>query len=539
MTLLDIAQGMRGRLRDGYSPVQAGVSAEGSAVETGTAVGDSVGGYVDIIMDGAPTDDPGYPSDFTFTVPCDAPIANGDRVSYISANGYGKAVALESLSQIAEDADAIATATNQHFWHRSTDPNGDGAGTGAFVTDETQGDFLTASAAGFPDYDPDTKPYRNILINSLGVLLRSALYNLASFTKDAVTFFDGSGNDPENIVATFGSAGAQIGGSGSSMVKITSNGMTLSDDGGIIIADMEKSTSSMPETVTEKFGILSSPASYTLSHTPASGATITATIWDLVGGNVSPSVSFTEGTASSQAISALFVTGTLAYDGSDGFTLTSSVTGNRYELRIRFSTGSYYPPYFTFGTRYGTPGRFSTTIGRGLRADGYCSVAIGEFNDDTGAAFMIGNGNADNDRKNIFKVDGAGNVTADGSLTLGSPLAIAHGGTGATAVSSDTTISNIITAGTGITITEAHYHTWGKVAMLMVGLKRSSAINAGGAITIGSVASGHRPVTDAAGSSNTLNGWLSTGGNFTARNITGSQIAANTDIYISLTYLLP
>lgn len=539
MTLLDIAQGMRGRLRDGYSPMQAGVSSEGSAVETGTAVSDSVGGYVDIIMDGAPTDDPGYPSDFIFTVPCDAPIVNGNRVSYISANGYGKAVALESLSQIAEDAGAIATATNQHFWHRSTDPDGDGAGTGAFVTDETKDDFLAASAAGFPLYDPDTKPYRNILINSLGVLLRSALYNLASFTKDAVTFFDGTGNDQENIVATFGATGAQIGGSSSSMVKITANGMTLSDDGGVVIADMEKSSSSMSETVTEQFGILSSPTSYTLSHTPASGATITARIWDRGGGNVSSQMTFTQGTASSQSVSDLFVNATLAYDGSDGFTLTSSVTGNRYELRIRFSTVSYYPPYFTFGTRYGTPGAFSATIGRGLIADSYDSVAIGEFNDDTGAPFMIGGGSDDNNRVNIFKVDGAGNVTATGSMTLGSPLAITQGGTGAAAVSSDTTISNIITAGTGITITEAHYHTWGKVAMLMVGLKRSSAISAGGAITIGSVASGHRPVTDAAGSSNTLNGWLSTGGNFTARNITGSQIAANTDIYISLTYLLP
>lgn len=130
-------------------------------------------------------------------------------------------------------------------------------------------------------------------------------------------------------------------------------------------------------------------------------------------------------------------------------------------------------------------------------------------------------------------------VAVDGGDGPSVPLPITQGGSGQTGTSTDTTISNIITAGTGITITEAHYCTWGKVAMLMVGLKRSTAISAGGAITIGSVKSGHRPVTDAGGSSNTLNAWLSTGGNLTARNITGSQIAAKTAIYISFTYLLP
>lgn len=130
-------------------------------------------------------------------------------------------------------------------------------------------------------------------------------------------------------------------------------------------------------------------------------------------------------------------------------------------------------------------------------------------------------------------------VARDGGDGPSVPLPIIQGGTGQTGTATDTTVSHIITAGTGNTITEAHYCTWGKVAMLMLGFKRSSAINAGAAITIGSVASGHRPVTDAGGSSNTLNAWLSTGGNLTARNISGAQIAANTAIYISFTYLLP
>lgn len=131
-------------------------------------------------------------------------------------------------------------------------------------------------------------------------------------------------------------------------------------------------------------------------------------------------------------------------------------------------------------------------------------------------------------------------VARDGGDGPAFPLTIAQGGSGQTGISTETTASSIITAGTGITISNINFSKWGKLAMLYIGFRRSSAIAASGAITIGTIKSGHRPATHAGGSSNALNAWLNgTNGNLTARNISGSQIAANTDVYISFTYLLP
>lgn len=128
-----------------------------------------------------------------------------------------------------DEAMELVEAVNQHFWQRSDDEEGDGAGTGAFVTDEEQADFLEAAADGFPDQS-DSKPWHNLLMNSLGILLRSGLKNLVSITRSAIAFFDGSGNEADNVVAMFGKDGALVGKSNESHVEIGSNLLTF--DGG-------------------------------------------------------------------------------------------------------------------------------------------------------------------------------------------------------------------------------------------------------------------------------------------------------------------
>lgn len=114
-------------------------------------------------------------------------------------------VAVDSAAaarQVADEANKVAQATNQHFF---ADTNG------AHVTDVTQDEWNDAVADEFSDYDPDTRPYHNQLLNSLGILLRTALNNLVSITRSAIAFYDGAGNAASNIVARFGSDGAQIG----------------------------------------------------------------------------------------------------------------------------------------------------------------------------------------------------------------------------------------------------------------------------------------------------------------------------------------
>ncbi len=103
--------------------------------------------------------------------------------------------AAKSANIAAEEAKAVAEATGQHFWY---DDNG------AHVTDVTQEEWS----------DPNSENYHsgfNSLFNSLGMLLRKALKNIAAYTQGNVSFYDGDGNNPENITARFGTDDAQIG----------------------------------------------------------------------------------------------------------------------------------------------------------------------------------------------------------------------------------------------------------------------------------------------------------------------------------------
>lgn len=98
MSVLDIAQQRKGKLRDGYSTNKAGASEAKTRVEYGTAQGDSSGGFVEIMVDN---------SDESFEVACDSPISDGDRVAYISTNGNGKAVSVSTLADMAEEVATI------------------------------------------------------------------------------------------------------------------------------------------------------------------------------------------------------------------------------------------------------------------------------------------------------------------------------------------------------------------------------------------------------------------------------------------------
>lgn len=153
----------------------------------------------------------------------------GAASTAIAAGGWGDSIettfaelgdSVTVAQTVADEANAIATATNQHFW---TDT------AGSHVTDVTQGEWTTAAANDFAD-QTDLKPYHNSLWNSAGMLFRRALKNLVSISKSAIAFFDGEGNDAENIVARFGSDGAEIR-NGKTEVDIASGDMTLAFDG--------------------------------------------------------------------------------------------------------------------------------------------------------------------------------------------------------------------------------------------------------------------------------------------------------------------
>ena len=134
----------------------------------------------------------------------------------------------ERAELIAREAAEAAGAEDQHFWDDSN---------GAHVTDDQreawQEEYAKEGHGSLAD-PTDAKPWHNILMNSLGILLRRGLRNLVSVTKSAIAFFDGEGNQAANVIASFGRDGAQIGRTSSQHAVIGSDGLKVYNGDGTL-----------------------------------------------------------------------------------------------------------------------------------------------------------------------------------------------------------------------------------------------------------------------------------------------------------------
>lgn len=77
------------------------------------------------------------------------------------------------------------------------------------------------------------------------------------------------------------------------------------------------------------------------------------------------------------------------------------------------------------------------------------------------------------------------------------PITVAQGGTGQTAVTGTTTISQIATAASGFTIVSASYYQWGKLAMLYMQVKTATAVTSDTNMAVATLVSGKRPIFQA------------------------------------------
>lgn len=267
-------------------------------------------------------------------------------------------------STYVNEAAAVAAATNQHFWQRSTDPDSDGAGTGAFVTDDGQDDFLEAAAGGFADLGDgtgNTKPWHNLLMNSLGILLRTGLNNLVSITRSAIAFFDGEGNQSGNVVASFGKDGAQIGKDDESHLELDYHSLKLIDGDNppntyLHVSDLRGADGKA--TLTETFA--ASGVFYDLTYLASQIISVT------VGG----------ASASYTATTRLQVTRiTLSESPQSGSTVS-----------ITYKTESDKAKSYTLGTRdlNAGVGGMSYAEGVGVKASGYASHAEGDRTEASG-----------------------------------------------------------------------------------------------------------------------------------------------------------
>lgn len=112
------------------------------------------------------------------------------KVPVVIANpgsGDRQQAQINSAVGLAEAAEAVASATGQHFW---TD------GSGVHVTEVTQDEWEDADGVNYHSG-------ANVLINSLGQLFRNGLNNLMALLPTGFAYYDGNGNADNNIIVSF------------------------------------------------------------------------------------------------------------------------------------------------------------------------------------------------------------------------------------------------------------------------------------------------------------------------------------------------
>lgn len=403
-------------------------------------------------------------------------VSSGDTVTIHVQRGEAQVIASEgwgdAMQAAVDEAQAIAEATGQHFWHDSN---------GAHVTEVTA-DQWAQSQTG-----------HNILVNSLGILLRKALNYIAAWTGSALSFYDGDGNAASNVTASFGSAGAQIGKVDESHIEMDYHSMRLIDKEGHEFFEVEDLRDSSGlgrvvdtwtgDGVVNRFNLSYEAGSldYSVSVSDSSGGTVTKHSDEIVF-STAPSngaIITADYTSASYMLKAYTlgmrdansVSGGLSV--AEGYSTTASGEMSHAEGRMTVASGraSHAEGIVTSAT-----GRYAHAEGGGTEASGLCShasgtstiaqgsnqTAIGSYNvADITSALIIGNGTGINTRSNALTVDWNGNVEAAGTIE-------AKCGVVAT--------SGVATASTGTAISAQEAVKWGGIAQVRLAFTRNSAI---------------------------------------------------------------
>ena len=338
----------------------------------------------------------------------------------------------------AKNSKRIASNTNQYFWHTET-----GSDTGAHITEIPREDFLA---------DPENGG-GNTLIRSNGVAIRNGLTELAQFTSGNAMFYDGQGNDPENVSASFGRTGAVMGNVGGNRLEVNGIGMTGYDTDGSRAFDIQFANANNTARIVEKSSSITLPdssSSQTVRITPnATLANLTTlkytlnTTVNIMGENVVVSATFErlyERGHSETKTGTIYKTfihnggqKTLSlhyqYTYLSKFTEFSqwsvsgySSTAVSVQVDTELTAVTSNVPSYTFGTRSNDPldnGAYSFVTGEGLIASADDQAVVGKYNvaDSNGDyAFIVGNGTDDSNRSNAFTVGTNGDIEASGAV---------------------------------------------------------------------------------------------------------------------------
>ena len=369
--------------------------------------------------------------------------------------------------------------------------------------------------------------------------------NIVDYTlvnEDGMEVFDGG-----ESVASFGADGARLGKESGPNVSVSGNTIEMLSDERVNVLEIGSSAAqvtaivkfakgktgivSQNQTKSKAFSGLSEISSGTTFYVrvltyPTNGTKLLNTMY----------VSFVKGTDGTHSETGKF---SISYTASSN---TVSITGlnstARYDANGLYKDSTTYAPAFTFGTRAeeSSLGGYSSTFGADneasalyAHAQGLGSVAasanqtaLGKYNVADNAdtyALIVGNGTSDSARSNALAVKWDGTVEHAGDVVT-------------------STVSDILTAASGVTINSAQYAQWGKLAMLFVGCKKNAALTAGAHNKMATLNVGKRPPFEAGGAAPGGNGDCSIASDGSVNYRPTSTVSANTNVYIRITYLL-
>ena len=301
-----------------------------------------------------------------------------------------------TAGKTATDAKIIAEAINQFFWH---DTNG------AHVTEVTKEDWL-ANPSG-----------NNILMNALGVLIRSGLIASASFSAGAVTFY---ALDGVTEIARFAADGAIIGNQTGRRIEISDKSMKLFNEDSVenmAIDAIITSSQEIEQVVFSSAERDNDDAGTYIWTIPLKQTPVTDSSIKFIYGDGVHEYTFTYGTAGTVTYTGTWATGRLTYDGNMTFTAIATydpaptmAEEEEYDIllmaaKIQYIAAVTQIPTFTFG--------LGTTAGEN-------GFTIGKFNSDTynnQRAFTIGNGTGYNSKSTLLYVSWDGTLAMDGDIT--------------------------------------------------------------------------------------------------------------------------
>lgn len=451
-------------------------------------------------------------------------------------------IATAAARDIADAAKRVADAIDQHFW---ADTNG------IHVTHATQEDW-TENQSG-----------PNVLINSVGQLFRDGLNNLVAITTEqgarAISFFDGLGNEAENITAYFGADGARIGYADGSNVSVEDDGMTFHDAYGTRVGAIKTGAQSalVPITYTTTLSTVTLGQTYTynLEHFPATDVPNPLATVDLQYkyGGVTRADRL-QVYAPNAPVSTDYASAWVSWEsGSTNAWRVSVQWANNYvtvsNATITVSWKSLQPSStYVFGAECYASGAYAFSEGNATVADGAHAHSAGDHTIASGDdqmvcgryneedlydeyAAIIGNGTDDEHRSNALTVDWSGNMDLAGRITQAVDSTTATVGTAAASIG----VNSVRRCGNVVTVT-------------LASIQLASAIsNNGYSGTVATVPVGYRPASNVYGACYAAGANLggsyariTTAGVVAIRNQSGSSIAASTSVLpaLSITYII-